>query len=294
MSSRNGQEEGRLEWRTALIQGRPAAYGVSGTGPPMVFLHGWGLAHHSYRRALERVLNANVRVYAPALPGFGGTPDLPPDEHSVAGYARWVDAFITAMDINEPVTLVGHSFGGGVAIQTSYDVTYRVRRLILINSIGGSSWTDSRGVIRAISQRPLWDWGLHLRADIFPMRQLTRVLPVIAEDALPNLLRNPRAIWRVARLARTADLTAELEELKRRRLPVVIVWGQQDRLIPEASFAAIRAALGDPPCITVPGTHAWLLSDPHTFGEVITNVMSLPAIVDELTKGPNNRPVLPA
>jgi pimeloyl-ACP methyl ester carboxylesterase len=122
-------------------------------------------------------------------------------------------------------------------------------------------------------ERPLWDWGLHLQADIMPIRQLTRVVPMIVADAVPNLLRGPLAIWHVAHLARTADLTGELEELKRRRLPVVILWGQKDSVIPWASVESPRAALGDPKLITVPGNHTWLLADPDRFGEVMTNVI---------------------
>ena len=109
-----------------------------------------------------------------------------------------------------------------------------------------------------------------------PLRQLTRVVPVIIGDAVPNLLRNPHAVWKVARLAATADLTGELEELKQRRLPVVILWGQKDTVIPAASIDSLRMALGDPHVITVPGSHTWLLADPDGFGEVMTNGIAPP------------------
>ena len=92
---------------------------------------------------------------------------------------------------------------------------------------------------------------------------------------MPNALRNPRAFWRVAQLARRADLSAELELLKARRTPVVILWGDADRVIPQSSFESLRAALGDPQVHTVPGNHAWLLADPAGFGEVMTNVIGL-------------------
>jgi pimeloyl-ACP methyl ester carboxylesterase len=150
-----------------------------------------------------------------------------------------------------------------------------VGRLVCVNSIGGSTWSASRGVVRSMAQRPLWDWGLHFQADLWPWRQATRVLPVILSDAVPNLLRNPRALWRVGYLARTADLTAELEELKERRLPVVVLWGRQDNVLPPASLRSLCQALGDPEVITVEGRHSWLLSDPRAFGEVMTNVIGV-------------------
>lgn len=269
-----------LEWRNTTVQGRTASYGVAGAGAPVVFLHGWGLAHRSYKRALKHLVAGHLRVYAPALPGGGGTAGLPAAELSLPGYAAWVAEFIQVV-VAEPVTLIGHSFGGGVAIRTAHDAPSGVARLVLVNSIGGSAWTDGKGVIRAIAERPWWDWGLHLREDVLPLRQITRVLPVITEDLLPNLLHDPGAIWRAAKIARTADLTAELEELKRRRLPVVIVWSKDDNVIPRASLATLRAALGEPELVTVPGNHSWVISDPQMFGEVITNLITLPPGIDE-------------
>lgn len=281
MESAGGERvDHHLEWRNTTIQGRPASYGEAGHGAPVVFLHGWGLAHRSYKRALKRLVAGHLRVYAPALPGGGGTASLPAAELSLAGYAAWVAEFIRAVVV-EPVTLIGHSFGGGVAIRTAHDAPSRVARLVLVNSIGGSAWTDGKGVIRAIAERPWWDWGLHLREDVLPLRQITRVLPVITEDLLPNLLHDPAAIWRAAKIARTADLTAELEELKRRRLPVVIVWSKDDNVIPRASLATLRAALGDPELITVPGNHSWVISDPQMFAEVITNLIIVPPGIDQ-------------
>lgn len=266
-----------LSWRRTLVDGRSARYGVGGSGPPAVFLHGWGLGHRSYERALRRLVALGLQVHAPALPGFGGTADLPAEELSVAGYARWVLAFMDEVGIASPAVLIGHSFGGGVAIRTAADAPERIATLVVVNSIGGSAWSRRGGVVRSMAERPFWDWGLHLQADLWPVRQATRVLPVVLGDALGNVLRNPRALWRVGRLAATADLTGELELLKRRRVPVVVLWGDSDRVIPEASFASLRTALGEPRVLTVPGSHSWLLADPAGFGEVMTNVVGLTA-----------------
>jgi pimeloyl-ACP methyl ester carboxylesterase len=262
-----------LQWERTVVDGRTALYATAGDGPPVVLLHGWGLTHRTYRRALTALVEQGMQVWAPALPGFGGTAPLP--ALSLAGYATWVVRFLDAVGLTEPVTLVGHSFGGGVAIRTAHDAPDRVTRLVCVNSIGGSAWTEQRGVVRSLAQRPLWDWGLHLQADLLPWRQATRVLPVVLGDALPNLVRNPGALWRVGHLARTADLTAELEELKRRELPVVVLWGRDDNVLPPACLASLRGALGDPEVITVKGNHSWLLSDPRVFGEVMTNVVGL-------------------
>jgi len=257
------------------VADRPAIYTAVGTGAPVVFLHGWALGTRSYRHALKRLAALGLEVFAPALPGFGGTADLPGPEHSLSGYSRWVQQFLDELGIGEPVTLVGHSFGGGVAIQTAYDCTERVSRLIVINSIGGSAWSERGGAIRSMAERPLWDWGLHLQADLLPWRQLTRVVPVVLADVLPNLVQNPRAVWRVGKIASSANLIVELQALKDRQLPVVVLWGEKDTVITRSSVESMRRALGDPESVTVPGNHSWLIGDPDAFSEVMTNLVGV-------------------
>ena len=270
-----------LVWKQTTVEGRPALYGEAGEGLPVLFLHGWGLGQHAYKRSMKRLVQLGCRVFAPALPGFGGTADLPRSDFSLAGYARWVDLFLEAVGVDEPVFVIGHSFGGGVSIQFAHDVPVRVRSLVLVNSIGGSTWQSAGSVVRSMAQRPLWDWGIHFPRDILPFPQVARVLPVVLEDAIPNLLRNPLNLWKVGHLARSADLTAELEELKRRRLPVVVLWGESDRIIPKASFDALCAAIGSEGEV-VAGNHSWLLADPDAFGEVMTNVVGVAKLARSL------------
>ena len=255
--------------RRTWVQGHPAGYSVAGQGLPVLLLHGWALGQHTYRSVIEEIASQGCRVIAPSLPGFGGSDDLPDRDFSLSGYARWVADFLDAIDVAEPVVAIGHSFGGGVAIRLAHDSPQRVRSLVLVNSIGGSAWRSGR-TLRSIAERPLWDWGLHFPADIWPIRQATRVLPVILEDFVPNLLRHPKAIVKVANLARRADLRPELERLRDRRLPITILWGSRDGIVPRESFEALCVASGSQGTV-VDGSHSWLLADPHQFGEVITN-----------------------
>lgn len=255
--------------RRTFVQGRTATYATAGVGMPVVLMHGWALAHHTYRSVITSIAEQGCRVIAPALPGFGGTADLPRDEFSLQGYAQWVHDLLEHLEIDESVVVVGHSFGGGVAVRFAHDHRQRVRSLVLVNSIGGSSWRQGN-TMRSIAERPLWDWGLHFPADIFPLRQATRVLPVVAEDLFPNLLRNPRAIVRVAGLARRADLRSELEALRDSGLSISVIWGTRDGVIPRESFEAMCVASGVQGTV-VDGSHSWLLADPKGFGEVITN-----------------------
>ena len=247
---------------------------------PVVLLHGWGLADHTYRDVIARIAAQNCRVIAPSMPGFGGTHDLPKENFSIAGYGHWVADLLRALDVDEPVVVVGHSFGGGVAIRFAHDHPQLVRSMVLVNSIGGSSWRKG-SVMRSIAERPLWDWGLHFPSDIWPIRQATRVLPVVIEDFIPNLFRNPRAIAKVSNLARRADLRNELEDLRKGGMPITILWGSRDGIIPRESFEALCVAAGVEGTV-VEGSHSWLLADPDQFGEVITNDVRVAKMAREL------------
>ena len=255
------------------VQGRPAAYSVAGEGLPVVLLHGWALAQHTYRDVVETIAAQGCRVIAPAMPGFGGSGDLPDAEFSLSGYATWVAHLLDALEIDEPAVVVGHSFGGGVAVRLAHDHRHRVRSLVLVNSVGGSSWRRGSR-LRSIAERPLWDYGLHFPSDIWPLRQATRVLPVIAEDLLPNLLRHPKAMVKVANLARRADLRAELEAMRDSDLSITIIWATRDGIVPRESFEALCVASGVTGTV-VEGSHSWLLADPAQFGEVITNDVTI-------------------
>ncbi|WP_330179544.1 alpha/beta fold hydrolase [Nocardia sp. NBC_01503] len=273
-------EDSGLAWRTASVDGIRSRYLVGGTGPSVVLLHGFGLANRTYRAALEELVRRGVRVYAPTMPGFGGTAELPSSKFTMRGYAAWVAAFIRSVGITEPVTLIGHSFGGGVAIMTAHDSPISVGRLVLVNSVGGSAWVNGRGALVAMRKRPLWDWGLHLQADVLPLPELTRVLPVILRDGVPAALTHPRTFWRAATLVRTQDLTAELAELGRRGLSVTIIWSNEDNVIPAAATHTLRTAHEEIRTITVDGRHCWLLADPTRFGEVISEVLAFAPATD--------------
>ncbi|MEX0666146.1 MAG: alpha/beta hydrolase [Acidimicrobiia bacterium] len=251
------------------------SYLEAGRGRTVVFLHGWGLSHRAYRGAVKRLAAMGVRVIAPAMPGFSGSAGLPAEECTLRGYATWLVAFLDELGVTEPVLLVGHSFGGGVSIVTAHDHPDRVGALVLVNSIGGAVWADDGELVRPMTDRPIWDWGLHLSRDLRGAIQLSRVLPVVFTEALPNIVLDPRSFWRSARLARDADLTDELGALRKRGLPVVVVWSPRDRVVTDASIDALRDALGDAPTISVPGGHSWLLARPDHFGEVMTNVVQV-------------------
>ncbi len=261
-----------VQWSTVEVDGHRVSYGVAGSGPPALFLHGWGLRPNAYRRPIVAMANAGCRTFAPALPGFGGTHELPAADRSFAGYGEWVGRFLDAVGVDGVALAAGHSFGGGVATGFAHVHRDRTASLLLANAIGGPTWADFPGGLRTMVERPMWDWVHHLGADVIASPRLVRLLPVIAEDFVPNLLQNPLGMFRTGEFIRRADLVAEVRSIASAGVPVVVAWSDRDRLVPRAAFDDLRRAAGVEGAV-VEGRHAWLLSEPERFGELALDAL---------------------
>ncbi|MDQ1510567.1 MAG: hypothetical protein QOG50_2411 [Actinomycetota bacterium] len=244
------------------VDGRVTAYRAGGEGPPVLFLHGWALGTRAYQRVVRRLTRRGCRVYAPAMPGFGGTADLPAPSMSISGYGDWVEQFMRAVDIDEPALVIGHSFGGGVAIKLAQAHPDRVGYLVLLNSVGG------------VTDRSLWNWLYHFGRELFPTRQGIEIARAMRDDLVTNLVRNPVGLLRAGQLARSADLRDELAELRERQLPVLALTTKHDGVIPQAAFEALCNAVGAEGRV-LSGRHSWLLTEPDSFDDVLANVIEV-------------------
>lgn len=110
-----------------LADGR-LCYRQSGTGPPMLLIHGWGgSSRHWYSTMNE--LDNQWTMYAPDMPGFGQSPPLK-GRASIREIADKLMAFVDALGL-ERLVVVGHSFGGGVAAWLAAHYPERVSRVVI-------------------------------------------------------------------------------------------------------------------------------------------------------------------
>jgi pimeloyl-ACP methyl ester carboxylesterase len=107
--------------------------GGTSAGAPVLMLHGWGASAYSYRHAFDQLGRRGFRVIAADLRGFGLS-DKPrvAGEYSSARYLDDVDQLLDALDVRR-TRLVGHSMGGGVALQYSLERPGRVDGIALIS-----------------------------------------------------------------------------------------------------------------------------------------------------------------
>ena len=126
-----GPDTFALNHRT--IHGYRRAYRMAGSGPALLFIHGIGDDSSTWLDVLAS-LTRDYTVIAPDLLGHGGS-DRPRADYSVAAYACGMRDLLATLDIDR-VTVVGHSLGGGVAMQFAYQFPERCERLVLVSSGG--------------------------------------------------------------------------------------------------------------------------------------------------------------
>jgi pimeloyl-ACP methyl ester carboxylesterase len=275
----------RVSWHTVEVGDHRVRYARCGAGPAALFLHGWGLRPNAYRRTIRAMAGAGCCVYAPALPGFGGTRELEAQQRTFTGYAVWAGRFLDAVGEDTAAVVAGHSFGGGVATALTYEEPWRVSSLLLANAVGSPTWALFPNEVRTMVQRPFWDWGRHFSTDLLTSPGSLRLLPMLLEDFIPNLVGNPLGMFRTGEFIRRADLVREVRAIARWGIPVTVVWSDRDRLVPRSAFDELRHAAGVDG-VVVEGAHAWLIADPARFGE-----LAISALVDSASSHP--RPGMP-
>lgn len=213
--------------REVQVSGYRIHYDVLGPdgGPAVVLVHGLGGRAEDWQRLAPYLAKAGYRVYMPDLPGFGRS-EWPPDfSYSMRDQAGVVVGFLDAMGLKQ-VDVGGWSMGGWIAQRVAIDHPERVRRLMLFDSAG-------------LAETPGWDTQLFTPNSSAQVDQLNvllmphpyRIPWFIARDIL-RISREHAWVMRraVASMLTGKDATGgELPELK---VPVLLVWGAQDRIIP--------------------------------------------------------------
>lgn len=143
-----------LERKTLSVGGILLSYlfapGIA-SKPPLLFLHGWRSEANVWQSAMESFAEEGYAVCALDLPGFGSSGN-PPSAFSVAQYAEVVRGFMQKAEIPEAI-LIGHSFGGRIAIALAVRYPDSAEKLVLVDSAGvreASLKTRSAGIIAKI------------------------------------------------------------------------------------------------------------------------------------------------
>ena len=203
---------------------------------PIVLLHGTSASLHTWQ-GWSDALRGQRRVIRFDLPGFALTGPQPQDDYSIDAYARFVVAMLDHLGAQK-VVLGGNSLGGQIAWATALAYPQRVERLVLVDAAGYSFVPKSIPLGFQIARMPML---APLMQHILPRSMVERSLrsvygdPAKVTPALVDLyydmtLRagNRRALGK--RMAQPRTISAE--RIATLKLPTLILWGGQDRLIP--------------------------------------------------------------
>ena len=211
------------------------AYIAGGEGPPLVLVHGVAMRGDDWAPLL-RALKRTHRVYAIDLLGYGDSDKPEHGDYSIARQTEIVRQFLDAQRI-EAADVVGVSMGGWIAAKLAAEHPRRVRRLVLVSSAGFAYPTKlGESSFSPMTLEQLRE-SLRLQTD-----QADRLPDFIARD----FLRRSRLKSRVVRASMKAMLTGrDLVEgkLQRVRMPVLILWGDRDRIIPFDNAARMQREL---------------------------------------------------
>lgn len=120
--------------KTLQHNGVKMLYTVEGEGSPVVLMHGWGCTHETVKSIAEVCLKSH-KVYNVDFPGFGASTEPMADGHvwGVEEYTQMIERLVEAEGIDTPI-LIGHSFGGRVAIV--YASRNKVDKVVLVDAAG--------------------------------------------------------------------------------------------------------------------------------------------------------------
>ncbi|MBI2882622.1 MAG: alpha/beta hydrolase [Candidatus Methylomirabilis oxyfera] len=241
-----------LEPKLAEIDEGTVAYVVTGDGPPLLLLHGFGGEIWMWERQVA-ALSKRYRLYIPDLLGYGYS-DRPRVDYTPSLFISTIRQFMDRLGVRS-AGLIGNSMGGGIAWAFALTYPTRVDKLVLIDSIPPQ-------VVPAVRNR-LFRWFLAIRhVPLLPHLAVALRTRGMVRTALTQVVYDDRLItdevverqYRISRIAGTArviastvryadEVTRYAGALETLRQPTLIIWGEQDGLFPVTVGGQLHASI---------------------------------------------------
>jgi pimeloyl-ACP methyl ester carboxylesterase len=257
-----------------------------GKGPPIVFVHGLSGSWPNWLEQLP-VFADSHRTIAMDLPGFGHSP-MPGERITISAYARILDGLLETLGVSA-ATLVGNSMGGFVSTELAIAFPQRVERLVLVSAAGVSTYRHRdveriepylRRVAPMVAAYTGWtaarsDWvsrrpGLRNLALGFVTRHPSRLPAPLAAEQLrgagkPGFMQALRA---------NIDYPIE-ERLPEIACPTLIVWGDEDRVIPVGDADVFERLIpGSRKVVYAKTGHMAMLERPAAFNALLSEFIA--------------------
>lgn len=278
-----------VEWEqivpeAVVLDGDRVVFRTAGEGPVLLLVHGMAGSAATWKRVFG-LLSRRFTVVAPDLLGHGDS-DRPPCEYSLGTHANTLRDLMDVLG-HQRATVIGQSFGGGVALQLAYQFPERCERLVLVDS--GGLGPDVNIILRLLS---LPGAGAVLALGAAPAaRAVARRVGTWLGRAGLRLTRAGEEIWRSYASLGDADsrralfrclhdvidwsgqtLCALRHRAPTLRMPVLIVWGADDPFIPVSHAHAAHLAIPGSRLVVFEGvTHYPHCQVPERFVEAVVD-----------------------
>lgn len=230
------------------VGGYRVHYEVEGPtdGPAVVLVHGLGGRAEDWRKLAPLVAKAGFRVYLPDLPGYGRSEKPADFSYSVRDEATVVVGFLDALGLKQ-VDLGGWSMGGAIVQHVAADHPERVRRLLLFDAAG-------------LFELPKWDINLFTPTSPTQLDELDELLmpnpPKVPGFVARDILRvSHERAWIIQRALGSMETGKDATDklLPGLKMPVLIVWGAADRILPLSQGEAMHRLVPQSELVVVPG-----------------------------------------
>lgn len=264
--------------RIRLADGHVVSALVAGRGVPLVLVHGFSAEGLLYAQSLSRLVSMGFKVVAIDTAGHGGTAVLPRDGLELAAYSRLLGRSLDELGIGRAV-FVGHSMGGRLITELVAEDPGRAIAVLLLDAIVGDTWDH---IVTACRFWPPL-MGVFAGAAVLDTlttlalndtTQMAKLARLWGGTAWGDLTRPWQLFGPFLSVLRSPGSRAMLDALRQAQVPVVVIHGEHDLVVPLATGRdAARRAGGD--LVVVKGAgHSWLLSDPETFPRIMGQLLN--------------------
>ena len=260
-----------------LADGHRVGVAVGGRGIPLVVVHGFSFAGMVYVQSLSRLASMGFKVISVDVAGHGSSAALARRGHELDEYRRFLGQVLDALGVRRGL-LAGHSLGGRLVAEVAAAEPERAMAVMLIDAAVGKAWDDlaafSRWAPPVLGLVGATLTGDTLNTLFMSGDQGPKLRALAAPQAMANLL----APWRLVAPALSVLLapgsTRTMEQLGREGVPVVILHGDRDPVVPLAA-ARDAARRADGELVLVHGAgHSWLLEDPETMRAIVAHLLT--------------------
>jgi pimeloyl-ACP methyl ester carboxylesterase len=254
--------------RYIRLAARELAYVDRGTGTPLLLIHGFPLDHSMWIAQIE-ALEDSCRVVAPDLRGFGASPLGKVDSERGVSMEQFADDLadlLDAIEITEPIVLVGFSMGGYIAWQFLRKHGARIRALIQCDTRAAADSDEVRAGRLKMADN-VADWGSGRVAEmmgpkLFAPRTLNAKPQVVTAVRRVVEATSPEGIAAAQRgMAARPDMTHLLPAIA---VPTLVLVGEEDAISPPSEMKSISAAIPSAEFVVVPdAAHMTTMENPE-------------------------------